>query len=61
MSSIALISPWICLLALGAALIMWPIFAGLLYTVPSHVHWLRDTREPAVNRAAAPVRELPEG
>ncbi len=49
------------LLALGAALIMWPIFAGLLYTVPSHVHWLRDTREPAVNRAAAPVRELPEG
>jgi undecaprenyl-diphosphatase len=48
------------LLALGAGLIMWPIFAGLLYTVPSHVHWLRDTREPAVNRGAAPVRELSE-
>ena len=47
-------------LSLGTGLILWPIFAGLLYTVPSKVPWLRDTREPAVNRAAAPVRELPE-
>ena len=40
------------LLAFGAGLILWPIFAGLLYTVPAHAHWLRDTREPRVNRPA---------
>ena len=44
-------------LALGAALVLWPIFAGLLYAVPERVHWLRDTRalpEAADARALTP-------
>ncbi len=32
------------MLAVGAGLVLWPIFAGLLYTVPPRLTWLRDTR-----------------
>lgn len=45
----------------GMALVLWPVFAGLLYVVPKHAHWLRDTRSPRVAPDPQQAREAIEG